>query len=305
MSLSGLKITFAHRDRSCQNMLRYTQTPVQEIHDPLLDKAGVRLLIKREDLNHPFVSGNKWWKLIYNLQEAIQQGHSTLLTFGGAYSNHVYATAAAAHELGLNSIGIIRGEEVRPLNSTLAFATSKGMQLHYVTREDYRVKNERNFMDDLHKSFGDFYLIPEGGTNKLAVRGVSEFAQSLGDDFDYLCCGAGTGGTMAGLIQGLSKKKKLIGIQVLKGEGFLKNDINMLLTNSADNWEINTQYHFGGYAKSRPELLAFMEDFKNKFKIPLEYVYTGKVFFGVLDLIKKGYFKKGSTILVLHSGGIR
>lgn len=286
-------------------MLSYTETPVQEIHDSVLDQAGVRLFIKREDLNHPRVSGNKWWKLKYNLEEAIAQGHDTLLTFGGAYSNHIYATAAAAHELGLKSIGIIRGEETLPLNTTLAFATASGMKLHYVSRESYRTKTAQTFIDNLHTQFGDFYLIPEGGTNALAVKGVTEFGQSLKNDFDYLCCAVGTGGTLAGLINGIPSAKKVLGIPVLKGGGFLKGEIEQLAGKNTSQWTLMTDYHFGGYGKSTPALESFIHFFQEKTAIPLEFVYTGKVFFGVWELIKKGYFPKGVTVLVIHTGGIQ
>lgn len=286
-------------------MLSYSVTPIQEIHDPILDKARVRLLIKREDLNHPFVSGNKWWKLKYNLEEAIKLGHDTLLTFGGAYSNHIYATAAAAHELGLSSIGIIRGEEIRPLNSTLSFATSRGMKLHHISREKYQSKTEQSFLDDMHKLFGEFYMVPEGGTNEFAVRGVTEFAQTLGSDFDYMCCAVGTGGTMAGLINGVPSGKKVIGFSVLKDGGFLNHEIEKFLENDTKNWSLITDYHFGGYAKVTQSLIDFIEDVQNKNAIVLDNIYTGKALSGVLDLINKKFFVKGSTILFIHSGGVR
>lgn len=286
-------------------MLSYSVTPVQEIHDPLFEKAGVRLLIKREDLNHPLVSGNKWWKLKYNLEEAVELGQTTLLTFGGAYSNHIFATAAAANELGLKSIGIIRGEETLPLNNVLSFAVRKGMKLHYVSREGFRSKTENDFIDELHQLFGEFYLIPEGGTNHLAVKGITEFAQTLGNDFDYLCCAAGTGGTMAGLINGTSPKKKLIGFPVLKGGEFLKGEIEALLQHERNNWSLITDYHFGGYAKSTSQLITFIEKFINTHQISLDHVYTGKALFGVYDQILMNAFPKGSAILFIHTGGVR
>jgi len=286
-------------------MLSYSITPVQEIHDSVLDKAGVRLLIKREDLNHSSVSGNKLWKLKYNLEEATKLGQKCLLTFGGAYSNHIYAVAAAAHELGLDSIGVIRGEETLPLNKVLSFAISKGMKLHYVSREIYRSKTESAFIDTLHKTFGDFYLIPEGGTNNLAVKGVTEFAKTLGKDFDYLCCAVGTGGTMAGLINGVSLEKKLLGFPVLKNGEFLVEEIKNLLSSEHKNWILNTDYHVGGYAKVTLQLTTFIENFNAKHQIQLDPVYTGKALFGVFDLITNGYFPTGSTILFIHSGGVR
>jgi len=292
-------------DTSCQFLLRYTPTPVQEIFDPLFDKAGVRVLIKREDLNHPYVSGNKWWKLKYNLEAARVKGYETLLTFGGAYSNHLYATAAAAKELGFKSIGIVRGEETHPLNPTLDFVQSQGMRLHYVSREYYRQKNDVAFKQQLQNQFGGFYLIPEGGTNELAVKGAEEFAGTLGDDYDYLCCAVGTGGTMTGLIAGMQGQKHVVGISVLKGGDFLKDDVSNLLPNPYTKWELVTDYHFGGYAKATAKLLDFMSDFERRFSIPLEHVYTAKLLYGIFDLISKEHFKKGSTLLILHSGGLQ
>jgi 1-aminocyclopropane-1-carboxylate deaminase len=286
-------------------MLRYAPTPVQEIHDPILDKAGVRLLIKREDLNHPLVSGNKWWKLKYNLEEAVKLGHHTLLTFGGAYSNHIYATAAAADELGLKSIGIIRGEETLPLNRTLSFAISKGMQLHYISRELYRTKTAQNFIDSLHSKFGNFYMIPEGGTNELAVKGVAEFAQSLGNDFDYLCCAVGTGGTIAGLIHGMEGRKEVLGFSVLKGGEFLKDEIEKLLKRKTANWTLITDYHFGGYAKMTHELTRFAQEAEGAYQLTLDHIYNAKALFGLMDTIKRDHFPKGSTILFIHTGGVR
>ncbi len=291
--------------------LQYNQTPIAEIITPESRQAGVRLLIKREDLNHPFISGNKWWKLKYNLEAAQQQGHKTLLTFGGAYSNHIYATAAAAHELGLKSTGIIRGEETLPLNTTLAFAESKGMRFHYVSREEYRHKTEQAFIQKLDDQFGDFYLIQEGGTNELAVKGCAEFAAQLNAevDFDYLCLPVGTGGTMAGLIAGANQQTQVVGISVLKNGEFLIDEVKNHLKNFSDavygNWQIETSYHHGGYAKTNPQLFAFMDEMKTNHNLPLDPVYTAKLMWGVLDMMAKGKFKRGSTVLVVHTGGLQ
>lgn len=286
-------------------MLGYSQTPIQEIHDPLFDKAGIRVFVKREDLNHSYVSGNKWWKLRYNLEEAKKLGHKTLLTFGGAYSNHIFSTAAAAHELGFESIGIIRGEEMLPLNPTLTFAKSRGMELKYITREAYRQKTNTGFIESLHQEFGDFYLIPEGGTNALAIKGVAEFAQTLGDGFDYLCCAVGTGGTLAGLINGISSSTEILGFSVLKGGEFLKDEVQKLNGKEAKNWRLITDYHFGGYGKTTAALLEFIKARLTKNNLPLDSVYTGKLVAGVYDLIEKGYFRREATILVVHSGGLQ
>lgn len=301
-------------------MLSYTSTPIQEIQSSRLEKAGVNVFVKREDLNHPFVSGNKWWKLKCNLEKAKGQDERTLLTFGGAYSNHIYATAAAAKELGFKSIGIIRGEETAALSKTLQFAKEQGMQLHFVSREAYRLKTEDEFIERLKKQFGNFYLIPEGGTNSLALQGVQEFAQQLKKemDVDYVCCASGTGGTLAGIIKTMPEQK-VIGFSSLKG-GFLSEEVRRLLGEEvvgeevrrkedggelSQKWEVISDYHFGGYAKHTPELLTFIKNFEEEFSIPLEHVYTGKLFFGLFDLIQKGYFPKGSRILTLHTGGLQ
>jgi 1-aminocyclopropane-1-carboxylate deaminase len=286
-------------------LLTYTPTPIQEIHDPLFDQAEVRVLVKREDLNHPYVSGNKWWKLKYNLEEAKKLGHKTLLTFGGAYSNHIFSTAAAAHELGFESIGIIRGEETLPLNPTLSFAKSRGMKLRYISRETYRQKTSPEFIDKLHYEFGDFYLIPEGGTNVLAVKGVEEFARTLGDGFDYLCCAVGTGGTLAGLVKGTPADKTILGFSVLKGGDFLKADVENLIGADFSNWCINEDFHFGGYGKTNVELNQFIDFTYEHKSLPLDKVYTAKAFSGMRSLIESGSFKTGSTVLFLHTGGLQ
>jgi 1-aminocyclopropane-1-carboxylate deaminase len=277
----------------------------------IAEKRGVRVFVKREDLNHPQISGNKWWKLKYNAEEALLQKKDTLLTFGGAFSNHIYATSAAAHELGLKSIGVIRGEETFPLNPTLSFAKRMGMRLHYVSRENYKRKHTDAFREDLKKFFGDFYLIPEGGTNELAVKGCAELGNKLLNEipFDYLCLPVGTGGTMAGIIEGLKGQKEVIGISVLKNGDFLKDEVKNLLDKSNGaaytNWQLLTSYHHGGYAKHTKELMDFIQQMKKDFGLPLDQVYTGKLFWALNEEIKNGSFKKGSTILALHTGGLQ
>lgn len=291
--------------------LPYTNTPLVEISTPEILQMGIKLLVKREDQNHPFISGNKWWKLKYNLEAAQQQGYKTLLTFGGAYSNHIYATAAAAYELGLKSIGVIRGEETLPLNASLAFAKSKGMQLHYVSREAYRNKYSIELNQSLTNRFGEFYLIPEGGTNTLAIKGVAEFAQQLRHEaaFDYVCLPVGTGGTIAGLIAGMNAQTQVVGISVLKNSEFLADEIKNHLKNFSDrvygNWHIETSYHHGGYAKTNAQLFAFMDEMKINHNLPLDPVYTAKLMWAVQDMLAKGKFKRGSTVLVLHTGGLQ
>jgi len=288
-------------------MIQYRPTLIQELINELFSKNEVRVLVKREDQNHSCVSGNKWWKLKYNLEEAVRLKHNMLLTFGGAYSNHIYATAAAGRELGLKTIGVIRGEETLPLNHTLSFAKNCGMHLHYVSREAYRKKSERQFIKSLKQQFGEFYLIPEGGTNSLAVKGCAELAKQLTNiiDFDYLCLPIGTGGTMAGMIEALDLSKKIIGFPVLKGGEFLSKEINQLLSRPKDNWTLQLDYHFGGYAKTSVALKKFIEEMKTQHQLPLDEIYTAKMVWGVFDLITKNSFKRGSTILILHTGGLQ
>lgn len=291
--------------------LSYRTTRLQEIQGyPLIAAAGVRLLVKREDLNHPTISGNKWWKLKYNLEKALETGRRTILTFGGAYSNHIYSTAAAAAELGMKSIGIIRGEKHLPLNPTLSFAIKKGMVLHYVDRTTYRNKSSEGFEAELRNRFGDFYTIPEGGSNDLAIKGCAEFAErELAIDFDHLFVACGTGGTMAGLICGLAGRGHITGVAVLKGGDFLLDSISSFVRNYSGrthgNWSLLTAYHHGGYAKTTPALDALVREMGHRYQLPLDHVYTGKVLWAVLRQIEAGAFKRGDTILLLHTGGLQ
>lgn len=295
-----------------QNLTAQLQIPktiIQKIEDPFLASFGVNLYLKREDLIHPYISGNKWRKLKYNLLEAQKQGEKILLTFGGAYSNHIYAVATAGEKFGFQTIGIIRGEEHLPLNGTLKSATANKMKLHYWDRTTYRDKRNPEHLQKLKDQFGDFYLIPEGGSNALAVKGCTEIVSEIKLDFDYLCSACGTGGTLAGLIAGSDGKKKIIGFPALKGASFLYDEINDFIKSyngkSYQNWELQLAYHFGGYAKRKPQLLEFIEGFQSRNNIPIEPIYTGKMLFGIYDLIEKEFFKKGETILAIHTGGLR
>jgi len=292
-----------------EQLQRPPYAPLQPLHDPIVDQAGVQLFLKREDLIHPQISGNKWRKLKYNLLAAYADHQQTLLTFGGAYSNHIFATAAAGQLLGFKTLGLIRGEPHTPLNSTLAFATACGMQLHYLDRQTYRHKHTTEFIAHLHQQFGEFYLLPEGGTNLLAVRGCAELVADIAVPFDTLCCACGTGGTVTGLIVGAPAKTRVLGFPVLKGANFLYAAIQELLL--AYNhpihceWELQLNYHFGGYAKATPELLAFIAWFYDTHHIALDRVYTGKLLAGIYALIQQGFFQWGEHVVVIHSGGIQ
>jgi 1-aminocyclopropane-1-carboxylate deaminase len=293
--------------------MHFSQAPVQEIYDPLLVAKQVRLSVKREDLLHPLIKGNKWYKLKYNLEEAKKQNKNQLLTFGGAYSNHIYATASAGKLFGFQTIGVVRGEETTPLNPILVHARDCGMLLPYLDRATYRLKNTEKVIEELKAQFGDFYLIPEGGTNEQAVRGTAEILNGLTEKYDYVCCACGTGGTLAGLAT--STQAKVIGFAVLKGN-FLTGEVKNLLEKVVKtqileglntiptHWEINNDYHFGGYAKVSPTLLEFTNTFYQKYQIPVEPIYTGKLFYGIFDLIKKDYFAPHSHLLAIHSGGV-
>ena len=284
-------------------------TPLEKVNDPLLSERKISLFIKREDLNHPHMSGNKWHKLKYNLQKTINKGKNTLLTFGGAYSNHIYAVAAAGKIFNFRTIGIIRGEEHLPLNPTLSFAVENEMKIYYIDRKSYRKKESSEIIKQLQEKFGDFYLLPEGGTNELAVKGCGEIISKIDIDFDYICCPCGTGGTLAGLISGLNGNKFALGFAVLKGASFLKDNVNSLLKNfnesSFPNWDVSLDYHFGRYARTNSILLNFVNRFTSITKILIEPIYTGKMLFGIYDLAEKGCFEEGSQIIAVHTGGLQ
>ncbi|MET7030554.1 1-aminocyclopropane-1-carboxylate deaminase/D-cysteine desulfhydrase [Sediminicola luteus] len=277
----------------------------QRIELPILNEKKVTLSVKREDLIHPFISGNKFRKLTYNLSETKRFGYDALLTFGGAFSNHIAATAYAGKEHGLKTIGIIRGEELVDHwqdNPTLAWAKEQGMQFKFVSREAYRSKESPEFLEQLRQEFESFYIIPEGGANALAVKGCEEILTEEDSVFDVMCVCVGTGGTIAGLINSSRIHQKVLGFPALKGD-FLQKDICKFA--QRENWDLNTQYHFGGYGKVTKELIDFINDFKSKTTIPLDPVYTGKMLFGILDLVRKDYFEPNTKILAIHSGGLQ
>lgn len=277
-----------------------------ENHFAFADESkNIEVYIKREDLIHPFVSGNKYRKLKYNLIEAKKQGFKTLLTFGGAFSNHIAAVSAAGKLEGFETIGIIRGEEVAEKiseNPTLSFAQQNGMQLDFVSRNQYREKTNITFVESLKDKFGAFYLIPEGGTNSLAVQGCTEILKEEDKKFNFIACAVGTGGTISGIIKSSSSFQKVLGFPALKGD-FLQNEIRNFVTES--NWEIISGYEFGGYGKITSELIQFINDFHHTTKILLDPIYTAKMVFGVKDLIDKGFFADNSRILIIHTGGIQ
>jgi len=265
----------------------------------------IRLAIKREDLHGDGISGNKFRKLKYNVAKAIELGATKILTFGGAYSNHILAASYIKKKYDIDVIGVVRGEELADKikeNPTLCRAQENGMQFHFVSREAYRNKSSSEFIQKLEEKFGSFYLLPEGGTNDLAIKGCEEILTQQDADFDYVCCAVGTGGTVAGLINASTENQQVIGFSALKGD-FLINDVAALVTKK--NWTIQTDYHFGGYAKVTSELVTFINEFKQHTGILLDPIYNGKMMYGIFDLIKKGYFPENTSILAIHTGGLQ
>lgn len=289
--------------------------PTQQISSEILTQAGVELFILRLDLMHPWVNGNKWFKLKYNLLTAKEQNYTKILTFGGAYSNHIYATAAAGKLLGFHTIGVIRGEERLPLNPTLSFVVEQGMQLVYIDRETYRQRHTPELQEQLRQRFGEVLIIPEGGCNVNGVRGCTEILSEVTAKFDTVGVACGTATTLVGLTLALQPQQRSLGFPVLKNGDFLRQDINNLLTQYLDSglpvpantpapWELVCDYHFGGYAKVNDQLVSFGEEFTYTYGIPLDYVYTAKMFYGVMDMIRKGFFA-GDRLLLVHTGGLQ
>ncbi len=281
-------------------------SPLQSIISSEIVEHELTVMVKRDDLLHPKIMGNKWRKLKYNLLEAKKQGFKSLLTFGGAYSNHIAATAAAANEYGFESVGIIRGDELNEnSNPTLREAANEGMHFRFVSRSDYRLmKDDWAFAKS---EFPEAYILPEGGTNGLAIKGAAEVISEIEVGFDYILCPIGTGGTMAGLLSALPKDKQLIGVSSLKGSFIHESCKNLFVENFPveNNYKILDNYHFGGYGKVSESLLNFINDFKKTHRIALDPIYTSKMFFAFQDLMQKGFFPKQSRIILLHTGGLQ
>lgn len=279
---------------------------VSRLRDERLTAAGVTLWLKRDDLIHPDLPGNKWRKLKYNLAEV---GDRDILTFGGAYSNHLRATAAAGRLLGVGTIGVVRGEPHLPLNPSLARAVSHGMRLTYMDRSTYRRKHTPEVLDALAERFGDCYVVPEGGSNALAVRGCAELAAEIEAQLapDVVCAPVGTGGTVAGLAAGLSRGRRVVGFSALKGEGFLDRAVADLQTETygrqRGSWEINYEFHHGGFAKRSARLDAFVVDFAVRHGIELERVYVAKMLSGIYEMARRGDFAAGTVIAAVITGG--
>jgi 1-aminocyclopropane-1-carboxylate deaminase len=277
-------------------------SPVHQIKNKLFDEQGLKVFIKRDDLIHPIISGNKWRKLKYILKKAQAENKNHLVTFGGAYSNHLLATAAAAAKFGFKSTGIVRGEPVN--NDTLFLCRLHGMELLFTDRESYRDKQmlfNKHFANDPNAFF-----IDEGGASPEGAKGCSELIDELTERYDHIFCACGTGTTAAGILNGIKANNlstQFHAVPVLKNGGFMRDEINKFLLRPAD-FHLHTDYHFGGYGKTDTELIEFIKQFVAQTGILIEPVYTGKMLYAVYDLAAKGHFKPGESILAIHSGGI-
>jgi len=296
-----------------------TLSALQPLHHPLFIKHNVQVQVKRDDRIHPILSGNKWRKLKYNLDHILQQSDIRgVLSFGGCYSNHIHALAFTCYQKKIPCIGIIRGEESYADNFTLTWAKHWGMKLHFINRKTYRRRHDSDYLAQLQQEFPQYYVIPEGGSNALAIAGVAEVIKELNQqtNYDTLLTPVGSGGTLAGLISGdlntSTHLHKLLGIAVLKDADYLVNTILKLLSkedsNSAtphNNWQLLTNFHRGGYAKFSANDVARLLEFNQITGVDFEPVYSGKMVLALLDLLEKGYFSIGERIVLLHTGGMQ
>ena len=276
-----------------------------KINDPLLDEYSLELWMKRDDLLHPVISGNKWRKLKYSLDHALSLGVDTLISMGGTYSNHLHALAYTGRILGLKTQGFIRGEQPETLTPTLIDLQNWGMELTFVSRSDYRLLRQYKNCHELPGLKSGQYWLPEGGAQSLALKGVSELVNEIDSPYDILCVPCGTGATLAGIIKAVPESVSVLGFAALKNAGFLHADVETLLLQLRKNWQINLDYHFGGFATTTPELMTFIANFENKTHIPLDPVYTGKMMFALYDLITKHTFNPGQRIIAVHTGGLQ
>lgn len=283
----------------------FSPSILTKIDDPLLAHYEIKLWMKRDDLLHPVISGNKWRKLKYSLNHALSLGADTLVSMGGAYSNHLHALAYAGKALGLKTRGFVRGERPETLTPTLADLQDWGMELNFISRSDYRLLRQYKGCLDLPGLKPGQYWLPEGGAQALALTGVAELVDEIDVAHDILCAPCGTGATLAGMIAAAPAQVSVLGFAALKNAGFLTADVEALLPQPKANWQINLDYHFGGFAATTPELMAFIAGFENKTGIPLDPVYTGKMMYALYDLITKHRFTPGQRIIAVHTGGLQ
>lgn len=279
----------------------------EQLNDAIFKQHHVNVSVARLDKIHPIISGNKLFKLYYFLEEAITSTHKTILTFGGAYSNHLVATAFACKKEGLRAIGIIRGEKPAVLSHTLQHCLDFGMQLKFISREAYDKKDSADFLLSLKNEFGDIIIIPEGGYSNTGAKGASLIMNYIDTAVTHIVCAVGTATTVSGLLMNVKEHQKIVAVPVLKGMTDIEDRVSFLTNNSVDagNLSVEYDYHFGGYAKQTPWLIAFMNDLYKQHQLPTDFVYTGKMMFGVTDMIKKGKLAAGSNIVCLHTGGLQ
>lgn len=294
------------------DLLAPVTLPVTALTSSLYRRMGLDVRLLRLDQIGEGVSGNKWYKLQHNLLAAQQQGAERVLSFGGAWSNHIHALACAGYRFGLNTTGIIRGEPENISNPMLRDALRWGMQLQFVSRADYRRRHDADYLQQLQQQWPDALIVPEGGSNPLALKGLAGLVEQIQAQHlqpDYLVTACGTGGTLAGLVAAAPPHWRILGVAALKGAGFLYSDVHQLLDSAGVRpqayWAIDLQGHCRGYARTTPELLAFMAEFEQQHQLSLEHVYTGKMLFRLEQLIEQGVFSPGSRILALHTGGLQ
>jgi 1-aminocyclopropane-1-carboxylate deaminase len=287
-------------------LLNNANIKVDHLENQLLDQLGIQLSVLRLDLIHPIISGNKLFKLFYFLQDAENSPHKQIITFGGSYSNHLVATAYACQLKGLRSVGIVRGERPIQLSHSLQNCIEYGMQLKFISRQEYDLKEKQDFKDSLLKEFGEAIIIPEGGYNTIGAKGAALILDHIDTKTTHICCALGTATTVAGILSATKEGQKVIAVPVLKGLYDINERISFLLPDKKNNnLQIIDNYHFGGYARYTPELIAFMNDLYKQYQLPTDFVYTAKMFFGIFDLINKQYFPPGSKIVCIHTGGLQ
>jgi 1-aminocyclopropane-1-carboxylate deaminase len=278
------------------------------LDDPLFKQHQIKVWLKRDDLLHPIISGNKWRKLKYSLNYGLSLEKNTFVSMGGAYSNHLHALAFTGKLLNIKTCAFIRGEQPKHLNPTLCDLLNWGMSLEFISRSDYKALRAYKNYDSLPNIKSNEYWLPEGGALILALQGVGELVTEIKSSFDWICCPCGTGATLAGIIQAVPEQTQVLGISALKGGDFLNDEVKQWLPEfmkSQKNWRINTHYHFGGFAKTKINLLDFINQFEKNQGIAIEPVYSGKMLFALYDLISQGYFKAGASIIAVHTGGLQ
>lgn len=287
---------------------QFQSSLLNPLNDPLFKQHQIKVWLKRDDLLHPIISGNKWRKLKYSLNHGLLLGKNTFVSMGGAYSNHLHALAFTGKLLNIKTRAFIRGEQPKHLNPTLRDLLNWGMSLEFISRSDYSALRVYKNYDSLPDLKNNEYWLPEGGALTFALQGVNELVTEIKQPFEWICCPCGTGTTLAGIIQAVPEQTQVLGISALKGGGFLNDEVKQWLPEpikSQKNWQINPHYHFGGFAKTKPILFDFIHQFEQTQGITIEPVYSGKMLFALYDLISQGYFKAGASIIAVHTGGLQ